>query len=112
MVSIVWASVVESGTVYLAGSVVSGFGFGISYLGGLRGLVAVIPPVDRAGVMSAFYLVAYVSLSVPAVLAGLLVSSLGLQTTFETFALIAAGLALVVAVGGWRTRLATRAPAS
>jgi predicted MFS family arabinose efflux permease len=112
MVSIVWASVVESGTVYLAGSVVSGFGFGISYLGGLRGLVAVIPPAHRAGVMSAFYLVAYVSLSVPAVLAGLLVSSLGLQTTFETFALIAAGLALVVAVGGWRTRLATRAPAS
>jgi hypothetical protein len=35
--------------------------------------------------MSAFYVVAYASLSLPAVLAGILVTPLGLRTTFEVF---------------------------
>ena len=54
---------------YLAGSIVGGLGFGAAFLGGLRALVAVIPSEHRAAVMSAFYLVAYASLSIPAVLA-------------------------------------------
>jgi predicted MFS family arabinose efflux permease len=101
---IVLATATESGTVYLVGSIVNGFGFGIAFLGGLRGLVGAIPPEHRAGVMSAFYVVAYTALSVPAILAGLLVDDLGLATTFEVFGGIAAALALVVAVGAWHTR--------
>ena len=41
--------------------------------------------------MSAFYVVAYASLSLPAVLAGLLVTQLGLRTTFEVFGAAVAG---------------------
>ena len=44
-----------------------------------------IPPEHRAAVMSAFYIVAYGSLSLPAILAGVLVTPLGLGTTFELF---------------------------
>jgi hypothetical protein len=54
--------------------------------------------------MSAFYIVAYASLSVPAVLAGALVRHLGLRSTFETFGSIVAGIALIVAFEAWRTR--------
>ncbi len=54
--------------------------------------------------MSAFYIVAYTSLSVPAVLAGLIVGKAGLDTTFEVFGAVAAVLASTVAVEAWRTR--------
>ena len=54
--------------------------------------------------MSAFYVVAYASLSVPAVLAGILVTPLGLQTTFEIFGSVVAAIALVLAFEAWRTR--------
>jgi predicted MFS family arabinose efflux permease len=81
----------------------------VGRLGGLRALVAVIPAERRASVMSAFYIVAYRSVSVPAVLAGLVVSRLGLQSTFETFGSVVVGVALIVAFEAWRTR-PTRRP--
>ncbi len=37
-------------------------------------------------------------------LAGVLVTPLGLTTTFEVFGSVVAALALVVALGAWRTR--------
>lgn len=106
---IVVATGIESSAAYLAGSIVGGLGFGMAFLGGLRTLAAAIPPDSRAAVMSAFYVVAYASLSVPAVLAGLLVRRLGLQTTFETFGSVVAAIALLVAVEAWRTRPARAA---
>jgi membrane protein implicated in regulation of membrane protease activity len=54
--------------------------------------------------MSAFYLVAYAALSLPAIAAGIVVGSLGLLTTFELFGGVVAALALVVAFEAWRTR--------
>jgi hypothetical protein len=54
--------------------------------------------------MSAFYVVAYASLSLPAIGAGLLVTPLGLRPTFEIFGSVIAALALVVAFEAWRTR--------
>jgi hypothetical protein len=54
--------------------------------------------------MSAFYIVAYGSLSLPAVLAGLLVTPVGLRPTFEIFGSAVAALALIVAFEAWRTR--------
>jgi MFS family permease len=102
----------ETAWAYLAGSIVAGVGFGIAFLGGLRALVAVIPPEHRAAVMSAFYVVAYGSLSVPAVLAGLVVRDWGLETTFEVFGIAVIGIALLVAAEAWRTRpVAAGAPA-
>ena len=86
------------------GSLVGGAGFGVAFLGALRALSIVIPPDHRAAVMSAFYVVAYLSISVPAILAGLLITPLGLDTTFEIFGAVVAALALVVAGEAWRTR--------
>jgi predicted MFS family arabinose efflux permease len=110
MLLIVAAAATDSSTTYLAGSVLGGIGFGAAFLGGLRGLVAVIPNEHRAAVMSSFYIVAYASLSVPAVLAGIVVTHLGLQTTFETFGTAVSAVALIVAFEAWRTRPVAREP--
>jgi MFS family permease len=101
---IVTSAALGSSTTYLAGSLLGGVGFGIAFLGGLRALVASIPAEHRAAVMSSFYLVAYASLSIPAVLAGIVVSHISLPTTFETFGSAVAAIALAVAFEAWRTR--------
>jgi MFS family permease len=93
-----------SAALFILGAVVGGAGFGVAFLGGLRTLSAAIPFEHRARVMSAFYLVAYASLSLPAVGAGVLVTSAGLDDTFEIFGSVIGALALVVAFEAWRTR--------
>jgi predicted MFS family arabinose efflux permease len=104
LVVIVVAVSADSDGLFLAGAVLAGAGFGVAFLGALRALSAAIPPSNRAEVMSAFYVVAYASLSLPAIAAGVVVTPLGLDTTFELFGAVVAALALVVALGAWRTR--------
>ncbi len=101
---IVVAAATGSSALYIAGSVVGGAGFGAAFLGGLRSLVSQIPREHRAAVLSAFYVVAYGSVSVPAILAGVVVSYISLEATFEIFGSAVAVLGLVVALEAWRSR--------
>ncbi len=111
MALIVAAAASESALLFVLGAIVAGGGFGVAFLGGLRSLSVAIPPEHRGATMSAFYVVAYASLSLPAVAAGLVVGSLGVQETFEIFGSAIIVLALLVAEEAWRTRPA-RARAS
>ncbi|HWF74629.1 MAG TPA: MFS transporter [Solirubrobacteraceae bacterium] len=104
MLTVVAAASTGSGALYLSGTIIAGAGFGVAFLGALRALSAAIPAEHRGAVMSAFYVVAYASLSVPAILAGLLDTPLGLRATFEIFGSAIAALALTVAALAWRTR--------
>jgi predicted MFS family arabinose efflux permease len=101
---IVLASAEDSAVLLVAGSLIGGAGFGVAFLGSLRQLAGAIPNEHRAAVMSAFYVVAYSSLSLPAIAAGILVTPLGLQSTFEIFGSLVAAIALVLAFEAWRTR--------
>ena len=67
MVLIVIASSADSSALFLVGGLIGGAGFGVAFLGALRALSAAIPADERAAVMSAFYVVAYLSISVPAI---------------------------------------------
>jgi predicted MFS family arabinose efflux permease len=96
-----------SAPVFLAATAIMGGGFGLAFLGALRSLTIVVPERNRAEVMSAFYVVAYLSISVPAVAAGLAVPSLGLETTFRIFSAIVAALGLGVSIAAHRTQDAT-----
>jgi predicted MFS family arabinose efflux permease len=107
MIAIVIASSTGTTALLWLGTLVGGAGFGVAFLGGLRALSAAIPPQHRAEVMSAFYVVAYLAISVPAVIAGVLVTPLGLVTTFEIFGSVVAALALAVAFEAYRTRPAS-----
>jgi hypothetical protein len=78
---------------------VTGVGFGVAFMGAIR-LVSTTAPVEhRASVMSAFYVVAYLSLSIPTVIAGLVVPALGIEPTFRIFGLVVVGLAIATAAG-------------
>ena len=101
---IVLSAAETSGVLLIAGAIVGGAGFGVAFLGSLRALSVAIPNEHRAQVMSAFYVVAYSSLSLPAVLAGIVVTPLGLESTFEIFGVVVAALALLLAVEATRTR--------
>ncbi len=54
--------------------------------------------------MSAFFIVAYAALSIPAVIAGVVVDRLGLQTTFEVFGSVIVVITLATATVAWRLR--------
>ncbi|MBS1883624.1 MAG: MFS transporter [Actinobacteria bacterium] len=108
---IVAAAATTSAFLFTVGAVATGAGFGIAFLGGLRALSSAIPPEHRAATMSAFYLVAYGSLSVPAVIAGLVVEPLGVQETFEIFGSAIILVALMVTAEAWRQRPKAMLPA-
>jgi MFS family permease len=92
------AAVAVSGSVWLfVGTAVSGVGWGVSYLGLFRNLVAIAKPSERAELVSLIYVVAYLGLSVPAVIAGLAVNRWGLRQTSLAFIAAVALLAAITA---------------
>ncbi|HYB22618.1 MAG TPA: MFS transporter [Solirubrobacteraceae bacterium] len=93
-----------SAAFFLSAAAITGFGFGLAFMGALRHLSAAIPESHRGEVMSAFYVVAYLAISLPAVAAGFAAPRFGLIDTFQAFSAIVVVLALAVAVGGLRIR--------
>jgi MFS family permease len=74
----------------------AGGGFGLSFAGALRSLTRLAQPRARAALLSAVYVVCYLAFSVPALVAGLLITHLGLRDT----ALYYAALVGLLAFGG------------
>ncbi len=66
---------------FLLAAVVAGTGFGAGFLGALRSVTQLAEPHERAGLLSAVYVVSYLALSVPALAAGLLIDRIGLRVT-------------------------------
>jgi MFS family permease len=89
---------------FFASTALAGVGFGAAFQSALRLVLAVVPVDDRAGVLSSVYLVSYIALGLPAVIAGLLVPSLGLLTVAAGYA----GLVAVVALGALVLQLVLR----
>jgi MFS family permease len=115
--SVITAVGVSAGSTaaFLVGSVLVGFGFGGAFMGAIRSLSAVLPPAHRASVMSAFFVVAYAAISVPAVAAGVAAVHIGLDSAATWFGFAVAVVAALVAVIGWfelrPARAAATAPA-
>lgn len=87
----------HSGVLFLLCGALIGVGFGLTFLGSLRTIARVAPSDHRAEVMSAFYLVAYTTWTVPALTVGLITAHAGLMPTFRVFAVVVAVVALGVA---------------
>jgi len=60
----------DSAAVFFAGSAIAGAGFGSGFQGGIRMVVPLAAAHQRAGLVSLLYVVSYLGLGVPAVLAG------------------------------------------
>jgi MFS family permease len=92
---------VEAGTVvgFFVSTVVAGFGFGGGFQGGIRTVVPLAHPHERAGVLSALYVVSYVAFGLPAIVAGVLSQHLGLLTTARGYAAMVILLSAVAFAG-------------
>lgn len=97
MVALALSLSTGSAAVFLAATALTGAGFGVAFMGAIRVVSTAAPSEHRAAVMSAFYVVAYVAISVPAIAAGLAATDLGLEHTFQAFAVVVAALALATA---------------
>ncbi len=70
----------------LAGTVLTGMGFGTNFLGAIGTIMPLAKPDERAELLSAFYIQSYLAFSLPAILAGFLAKSLGYQLTTDIYA--------------------------
>ena len=86
---------------FLLSSLLVGFGFGAAFMGAVRALASVLPPAHRAGVMAAFFVVAYFAISVPAIGAGIATVHIGLESAATWFGLAVAAVAALVSIIGW-----------
>ena len=82
------------------GTVVAGLGWGAGFLGVLRTLAPLAAPEERAGLMAAYYIVSYLAMSLPALLAGQAVRALGLAITTDLYAGAVVCLALSALAAG------------
>lgn len=81
----------------MAGSAVAGVGFGLSFMGAFRTVAVSAAPADRAALIASVYTASYLAFSVPAVVAGVVTTHIGLRQTSLGYA-CAVGLLAVVAV--------------
>jgi MFS family permease len=97
-------SVHASSTVgFFAGTAIAGIGFGAGFQGGIRLVAPLAAAHQRAGVLSLLYIVSYLGLSVPVVLAGVAVANGGgLIATTYVYGLAIIGLALLATIDLFR----------
>ncbi|HVZ73569.1 MAG TPA: MFS transporter [Polyangia bacterium] len=100
-VAMVLVAVAQSSLVlFFAGMTIMGTGFGAGFQGALRTVVPLAQPHERAGVLSLVYVVAYLAMGVPAVVAGLrVVHGGGLVTTAREYGFVVMALAALAIVG-------------
>jgi MFS family permease len=70
---------------FFVGTLIAGGGFGAGFLGALRSVVPLALPHERAGLMSAFYVLSYLAFCLPSLLAGNLTRAYGLVATTDGY---------------------------
>ncbi|QUH01844.1 MFS transporter [Saccharopolyspora erythraea] len=75
-----------SPVVFFGGAITTGVGFGLTFMGATRRVVHAAPAHARGETLAAYFVVAYVAISAPVVVAGFVAAPLGLATTFYLFA--------------------------
>ncbi|AZD31103.1 MFS transporter [Pseudomonas chlororaphis] len=91
---------------FFLGTLVTGGGFGSGFLGALRSVMPLALPHERAGLMSAFYVLSYLAFCLPSLLAGNLTRSFGLIATTDGYGAVLILLSLAALLGLLRQRTA------
>lgn len=93
----------ESPLLFFVGTSLAGAGFGTGFQGAVRDLVPSAPLHARAGVLSLIFVIAYLAMGVPAILAGFrVVATHDVLATAREFGFAVAALALAALGGGLR----------
>lgn len=98
------AVALTSGVVFFIGTAVAGVGFGAGFQGAVRTVLPLAAPHERSGVLSTMWVVSYLALGLPAIVAGFLVVYGGgfLATTWEYGIAVMVLAALALAGLAWR----------
>lgn len=90
-----------------AGATLAGIAFGAVSQGALRMMLASLDARDRATTLAAYYVLSYLSMSLPAIAAGAATQRYGLRTAYHTYAIAAAILAIAAVAALTASRRAT-----
>jgi predicted MFS family arabinose efflux permease len=94
------AASAHSAAGFFTGTAIAGVGFGSGFQGSIRLVVPAVGDQDRAGVLSVLYVVVYLGLGVPAVIAGVLVTEVnGLLATAREYGAAVVVLAALALAG-------------
>jgi predicted MFS family arabinose efflux permease len=96
---VLWSVKATSVAGFFVGTVIAGAGFGAGFQGGLRTIVSLAGPAERAGVISVAYIICYLAMGLPAILAGVLVVHSTVTGTAQEFGISVIALAAITAVG-------------
>jgi MFS family permease len=105
---IITGVLVGSLTVMIIGQALAGVGFGAAFTAALALVFPLAKPDQRAGVVGGIYLIAYLGLGVPVVIAGQLTSVLGQIPTVTWYTGVTILLALISLLGQQRIKRATK----
>jgi hypothetical protein len=94
---------------FLAGTAVAGVGFGLALLGVNRALIALAAPAQHAGLIAAIFIINFLGLSIPVVIAGVATAHFGLHRTALAYCV---AIAALVAVAAGSLMLRWRGPAT
>jgi MFS family permease len=88
---------------FFVGTAIAGVGFGGGFQGAIRSVVPLAAPHQRAGVLSVVYVVSYLAMGLPAVIAGVLLVHEGdLVTTAAQYGVAVMVLATLALAGALR----------
>jgi predicted MFS family arabinose efflux permease len=80
---------------FFVGTAIAGVGFGSGFQGALRSVLPLAAMHERAGVLSTIYVICYLAMGLPAVIAGFLVVHLGVLTTARDYGVVVMVLAAI-----------------
>jgi len=90
-------------TAFFLGTAIAGSGFGTGFQGAIRTVVPLAAPQERAGVLSVIFVISYLAMGVPAVIAGYLVAMRGdLSSTAQQLGAVVIVLAALALMGTLR----------
>jgi MFS family permease len=116
--ALVTSASIETSTpaVLFVGTAAAGIGFGSAFVGAYRATVARAASDERAGLITAIYIVSYLATGFPAVIGGIATSHFGLHRTALVYSVAVAVLAaaavslLIRQMAGGRARGVARPP--
>jgi len=93
----------QSATMFFLGTALAGSGFGAGFQGAIRTVVPLAAPQERAGVLSVIFVISYLAMGLPAVIAGYFVVRQGdLLLTAREFGAVVMVLAALALIGTLR----------
>lgn len=95
----------SSAVLFFIGTVIAGMGFGAGFQGAIRMVVPLALSHERAGVLSVVFVVSYLAMGVPAVLAGAAVAhGISILSTARDFGAVVMVLAAIALLGTYLRR--------